>query len=263
MSLTRIAQYISDILCIALIGRLLVLRLHTVYRVFCAFLIFELFSSSIALLETFLGSPRLDYRVTWLCLRVLAWALSLWTIYALLAAILAKLQGILEFSRWILNITFVLAILIAVATAAPEYSVSGACPTCQPIDRAVLVGLVIERVISMCLLLAILSILAFILWFPVRMPRNLVVFSVGFAIFFATKTSLLLARSYWSPESSRILSQAVALILGACFAYWALFITRGGEATVQIGHSWQAGDRERLMSQLESLNTSLLKTARR
>jgi len=102
------------------------------------------------------------------------------------------------------------------------------------------------------------------LWFPVRMPRNLAIFSTGFVIWFAAKTGLLLARSYWSPESVDFLSTSMNVILSACFAYWSVFITQQGEtAAVRIGHSWHVGEQERLIGQLEAMNTALLRAARR
>ncbi len=52
-------------------------------------------------------------------------------------------------------------------------------------------------------------ILLFLLWFPVEISRNLVVFSAGFVVYFAAKTSLLLERSFWSHDSTRIVSMAI------------------------------------------------------
>src|ERR1700685_3385305 len=170
MTVTDIAQYISDALEFALIVRLLMLRLHSVYQVFCAFLLFDLFSSAVFFVTTY---ARLHYLVAWMALRPIAWVLSLWMVYALLDAMLVNLPGILRLSRKLLNFVFIAALIVALFTARPEYSASGLATSPAATNRAFGVVLVLERVISSAALLILLAILAFILWFPVQMPRNL------------------------------------------------------------------------------------------
>ncbi|MBV9296930.1 MAG: hypothetical protein JO145_15270 [Acidobacteriaceae bacterium] len=258
MHWSRIAQYISNCFALALIIRLLILRLHTVYRVFCLFLLWELLASGILMLG------GLDYRLSWMGTRIVSWVLSLYMVYALLEAVLATFPGILRFSRRALNVTFTLAVLLALLTAFPEYSASALTGSSNPIDRALGVAFVLERAISLAALLALLSILGFILWFPIRMPRNLAIFSVGYVIYFAAKTALLLARSYLAPERSDLFSVVLNVILTGCFIYWIMLISRQGEiARVQIGHSWHLVEQKRLIGQLEAINTALLRASRR
>ena len=265
MNWGHIAQAGNAALAILLIVRLLILRLHSVYRVFSAFLLFDLLSSLITFLETLLHDPRLDYRITWMGLESISWILSLWVVYALLAAILANLPGILSFSRKLLNATFLVAFLIALLTAEPEYSLGALSGPVDGIDRAVRIVFVSERVVSMVALLVLVFIIAFILWFPVQMPKNLVIFSIGFIVYFAALTALLLAQSFWAHEISRTISNIILLVPTACYAYWAVLITAPGEERiVRIGHSWRgATEQKRLIGQLEAMNLALLRAARR
>ncbi len=264
MNWSHIAQGVSDALTVILIVRLSTLRLRSVYRIFCIFLLFELLASLIIFLETVAHDPRLDYRLTWMGLRVIAWILSLWMVYALLEAALATRPGILRFSRKLLNSTFVVAIAIALVTAKPEYSVQGLPVPMDSIERAVRITFVLERVISMTALLALISILAFVLWFPVPMPRNLAVFSLGFLVYFSAKTGLLLAYTFWSPRNAQLFSDGVIFVLAACFAYWTLFINAAGEkAPVTMGHSWHLGEQKRLLGQLEAMDSALARASRR
>jgi hypothetical protein len=188
----------------------------------------------------------------------------LWTVYALLEAVLAKLPGILGFSRKLLNSAFILAGILGLLTARPEYFASGAAAFVDPIARTVGIGIVLDRVISTVALLVLVCILGFLLWFPVEVSKNLVVFSIGFLVYFSTKTGLLLMGSVWSHESLDIISNLIMFISGACFAYWAIFITPEAETVpVRIGHIWQRREQERLIGQLEAINIALLRTARR
>jgi hypothetical protein len=267
MNWSRTAQYVSDILALVLIIRLAAIRVRLpgVYRVFVAFLAFQLLESLLSLaLYAFKGVLHLDYRLLWMPLQAISWVLSLWMVYALLSEILKSLPGILRFSRLVLNIIFALAILLALFTVVPEYSAAGGAKFADPIDRLLIAVFVLNRAVAMAALLVFACILAFILWFPVEMRRNLAVFSVGLVIYFATKVALLLARSYLSHENTRVLSTTMAFVVAACFAYWIVAITPHGQAVqVRWGHSWRLDEQRRLMTQLESMNTALLRAATR
>lgn len=261
MDVTDIAQYISDGLALALIVRLSILRLHSVYRVFCAFLLFDLFSSAAFFVATY---AHLHYLVVWMVLRPVAWVLSLWMVYALLDAMLANLPGILRLSRKLLNFVFLAALILALFTVRPEYIASGLAASPAATNRAYAVALVLERVISSAALLALVGMLAFIVWFPVQMPRNLAVFSIGFVAYFATTTALFLAHTYLSNVELHVMSYLVVLLHAACVAYWLLVINRAGETKpVRMGHSWGPAEQERLVGQLEVMNDALLRASRR
>lgn len=268
MNWSSIAQATSDILAIILIVRLVSLRLHTVYRIFSVFLICDLSFSLIDRMESFIHNARFDYRLTWISGTVIGWVLALCMVYALLQAILGELPGILRFSRKLLNITFIAAIALSLITSRIDEAMATSngylATAASPIGRAVTIAFDLDRVISTVALLVLLVILAFVLWFPVQMPRNLVIFSIGLVVYFAANTALMLTRGLWSKQSLFLVSNVIAFVLSACYAYWTIFITREGEArSVRIGHRWQAREQERLVGQLEALNASLLRAARR
>src|ERR1700728_3483036 len=255
MTATDIAQYISDGLALALVLRLLLLRLHSVYRVFCAFLLFDLFSSAVFFVTTHTRYLYLDYRWAWMGLRPIAWVLSLWMVYALVDAILANLPGIQRLSHKVLNIIFVGALALALFTAEPEYTASQLSASPLTGNRAMAAVFVMERVIFMAALLILLAMLAFILWFPVQMPRNLAVFSVGFVVLFAARVALLLAHTYWTNANREVLSNATSFTLAGCCAYWLILINRAGETKpVRMGHSWGPVEQQRLACQLAGMN---------
>jgi hypothetical protein len=267
MNWSRTAQYVSDFLALVLIIRLAAIRVRLpgVYRIFVVFLAFQLLDSLLSLaLYAFRHQFHLDYRLLWMAFQIISWVLSLWMVYALLSEILKSLPGILRFSRVVLNVIFALAILLVLLTVLPEYSAAGGAKFPDPIDRFLIAFFVLNRAVAMAALLVLACILAFILWFPVQMHQNLAVFSVGLVVYFAVKVALLLARSYLSHESTHLLSTTMAFVVAACFAYWIVFITAHGQAIqVRWGHSWRLEEQRRLMTQLESMNTALLRAARR
>ena len=264
-------QYVELGLGFVLVWKLLSLQLHRVYRYFCVFLLADLSGTVVWIIQKYLrGTPfRFDYRIAWLVQHAVVWAFTLLTVYALLDAILVQLPGILRLSRRVLKISFLVAIMIGLLTAFPEYRAAALSQPLQgPLAHVTAGALVFDRVIATVALLTLLCILLFLLWFPVEMSRNLVTFFSGFVVYFALKACLVLAISLWS-NGARDFIHVVSLLTGgmsaALFAYWAIFITKAGErvpAKLSVAplHSRQE---DLLMAQLEAMNTSLLRAVRR
>lgn len=264
MNWSHISQGINDAFSLILVVRLTALRLHGVYRLFCLFLLVQLAGSGIAFIEELTPVHHPDYRITWMLLEAVVWIISLGTVYALLMAALRTLPGILTFSQRVLNVTFLVAILAALWSAKAEFAASKASSYIIPIQRAVALTIVLNRAICSAALLALVAILFFILWFPVQMPKNLAVFSVGLGVYFAVTTGSSLAWSFWSSTSLQVLDNVTMVVLSICYAYWAIFITADGECVpVRMGHSWHRGEQQKLIGQLEAMNASLLRAARR
>jgi len=264
MSWVRIGQDVNIALGLGLIVRLLTLRLQRVYRIFCLFLLAEFGASLIAFGKAMAPEWLPDYRISWMIGRAVIWIFTLWTVYALLEAVLSNLPGILRFSRKLLNWVFVVAIFFGLITARAEYLAARLPRATDGIDQAVGVSFVLDRVVCTIALFALVAILGFLVWFPVEISKNLVVFTTGFLVYFVAKAALLLTRSVWSHESIRLMSNLILFISSACFAYWAVFISKQGEAVpIRIGHGWAAHDHERLVTQLEGMNTALLRASAR
>jgi hypothetical protein len=261
------AQYATEALSLILILRLFLLRdrREKVYLIFALFLVAELLSS----LGFFILRHRVDYRLLWIFTTSLLWIFYLAVVYSLARAVLAELPGILRFSRKFLIVVFPLSILVALSTARGEYWATGGASFKNQIDRVLVICYVLDRAISMSALLVLIVILAFILWFPVKMSRNLAILSVGFVVYFGALTGLDLLRSYsgrgmFQRHTIAIFDVCANLVLVLCFAYWIAFMDlKGKTAQVRIGHSWRPADQTRLIQQLESLDLALLQSSRR
>ena len=153
MSWTRIALCISDVVGVTLAFRLLSLRLHRVYSVFCAYLIYGLLCSSVFFLQVF--TKALDYRITYVVAAVGTWVLTLWMVYALLEAILGRLPGILRFSRRLLVLIFALATVLALLSARSELRAAQSSYAIWSVTFDVLLVNVVERVVTTVSLLAV------------------------------------------------------------------------------------------------------------
>lgn len=256
-----IALFTNDVLGIVLIVRLLSLRLHRVYKVFCLYLLLVLVGPPLGLLEH--SVKALDYRVLYVLIAAGSWALTLWMVYSLLGAILARLPGILRFSRRLLAFVFALSTVVAIIAARPEFQSDQTSHAGWSLDLAVALATLVERVVTTVSLLALLAIQTFILWFPVSLPRNLVLFSIGFVFNFVCETVLLLFRGMLPPSADAVIDPINLFVLGACLLYFSLVITGPGEIIpVRLGHIWQVSQQDRLFRQLEQINGALLRSAR-
>ncbi len=266
-----IAQYLGIGLSIVLIVRLLSLRLHAVYRVFGLLLLIDLSGSVVWLilrfspsaLQAFLSS-HLDYRVVWTVNHLLTCAALVTATYLLLGEILKELPGILRFSRKFLNGSFIVAAAVAVLTMKPEYSASGYSAYTSAMEGLMLGELIIDRAVSTVVFLVLLSILCFLLWFPITTPRNLAVFIIGFTAYAAGNVTLLLVQSLWLHRTSQLVSLCVQLLTCGCLAFWLAFITNAGESvSTKLRYRLSQEDQNRLLHRLDIINESLLRAAER
>jgi hypothetical protein len=255
----RIALALSCLLGIILVIRLLSLRLHRIYSVFCIFVFVQVLGSAAYTYEVLYTS--LDYRITFLLVAIVAWVVVLWLVYGFLGAVLATLPGILRFSRKVLNCTCAVAAALTLFGAHAALALFSSDPSRDTAAKAVMI---MDPYVNATALVVLLAILAFVLWFPVEMPKNLVRFSFGLIAYFTAQICLVLVPQFIPGVSAAYLSVATTLANGICFLYWSLALTAEGEtSSVRIGHGWRPREQQRLLQQLEGMNAALLQGARR
>jgi hypothetical protein len=263
MTFTMVGQYLNVLLATILLLRLAALRLYSHYWPFLLFVFFECFQSLVSIVWG-LAKPDFDYRIVWVTLRFGGWCVTFCMVYALLKALLRKLPGILRFSQWLLNGVIVVAICLAMLTVRPEYAAAPSAKYPSVLAKITLAALALERAFAMAEILAILAILAFLLRFPIRLPRNLVAFTGGMCLYLLIKVGLLLARSYLPslPDSFiQGLSITISLAFSLCLLVWTLVVTRAGETTTStIGLNWRRIPHEQIVRQLEAMNAALLRS---
>jgi hypothetical protein len=262
MNLDNVTQYATEVLALVLIFRLLRLReaRNAVYSIFVAFLAVQLLGTSAYFICD--HWHQFDYRMVWFTFTAVLAVFSLLLAYSLAKAVLAELPGILRFSRMFLNGVFSVAILIAFSTSKSEYWLTPAKNLRARSDQLIYVFIVAEKGISLAAVIVLIAILAFILWFPVKMSKNLALFSIGLAVYFASKAAVKLLSIYTPASTGAVLDQCLSGCLILCFVYWLVFITAQGRLTdVRLGHGWHKDEQEKLLVQLEALNGALLRSS--
>lgn len=250
-----IGAYANASVGAGLIARLFISGLARKHRVFTAFLCYDL-ALTVSVLSLAKAGFRCDYRMLWLLSRPLDWFFYVAVVYALLRDVMMQHPGIWSISRKVLVGSFASSIAIACISAGFQ---ANSAMLSGPINLAV----TLEQACVTASLLLLLATLAYFLWFPVEVTRNVASMSSGLVVYFAVKAMLLLARNLWSPHSVRLVSTALIFVSTATCLLWVLLLSRSGESrTVRVGHSWDPQQQQSLIDKLEAINKTLTHSVR-
>lgn len=226
-------------------------RLYRLYPSFFCYLLAALFQS-VAL--TLTPNDDTHYPYAWMStegLIVCFYALIVLECYTIA---LRDLPGIASFSRRYIRVGLGLAIIISLLLLGLEKAPNGSM---------VATFLIFERVVVTSLVIFVLLILGFLVYYPVPLSRNAIVYSIAYSIYFLDKATVLLLANrirYFSRGFGTLLIVVSTL----CLVFWLFALNKRGETkTVVVGHRWKPGDEERLLSQLQGINDHLIRTARK
>jgi len=227
-------------------------RLFRSYRWFTAFLATELaqFGASLC----FKVNTR-AYGNVWLVTEPLLWVLHILIVLELYQRVLAGYKGISTLGRWVFMAAVVVAVTVALATLSPDLS--------NPSQkfRIILYYSVLKRAIFSSVAIFLLFITGFLVWYPIPLNRNVVVFAMVYAPYFLGNVAALLVRNVAGPDVTRAVSTAMLAIDCVCVSIWLVFLNRKGEARkIVMGHQWKPGDDERLVAQLNAVNRVLTRS---
>lgn len=122
----------------------------------------------------------------------------------------------------------------------------------------------VERTVDVWALALLCLITAFLLWFPVKLRRNSVLYLLGFFVYFAARSASLLLVDLLPARDLSAISTAVLLVSLLCLIVWIVALRRDANDTVTVvGHRWDPSAAERLSAQLNAINASLLRLSRR
>jgi hypothetical protein len=237
-------------LLVTLIVRLWLAGLHRIYPFFFSYLLAEL-------LQTVFGAAipykAHVYRYFWMASEGIIACCYTLIVVELYRVVLRDLPGIATISRRYITITVAIATVGSLFLLRLEEDPRNYVSTFLVIERAIVVSLVIF----------ILLVSAFLAYYPIPLNRNVVIYSIGYAVYFLTKATALLVRTlghHVSPQISTIL----LVVSSACLLFWALTLNRQGETrAVVVGHKWKVEDEARLLSKLKAINAHLVSAGKK
>jgi hypothetical protein len=245
-----------NILASALVvGRLYWTGLYRTYRFFFAGLAFALLRS-LALLP--FGPRHLTYYRIWATTEPVLWLWFVMVVFELYSLVLKHYRGIYSLGRMFFFAAVATATIISALTVLP--TMTGALAK-HPL---LLYYALAERGIVTSLAIFLLLLMALVTWFPVPLSHNLLIHSSVYSVYFFANNVINLIWHLRGAEAGYGTNMArFAVSIGCCLC-WAFLLTPRGEermASLRLGRS--PLEEKRLLGQLEGLNATLLRTARK
>jgi hypothetical protein len=233
--------------------RLYKFGLHRKFRVFFAYLIFwTVYAAAVVAISS---TSHLFFYI-YVFVRPLEWLFYVLLILELYGLLLARHKGLYTVGRWALCIGLAVSVAISSATLLPRLSSSAKHSWLLPILYTVERGLVFSLVVFLLL------ILVFLMRYPIQLTRNVVVHAALFSILFLSNTLGLLLFSILSVRLSRPVNLAMMGVSAVCILLWlTLLDDRGEETTAKLPFIGPERE-ERLVSQLNAINSTLLRATR-
>jgi hypothetical protein len=237
---------------LAMLALCVKMRLDGLDRIYKYFFGYQLLQLLETLVPIFFRLDGLLYRNYYVVSETLVLFFSALVVLELYSIVLRGLKGFTTISRRFIHGTLALAIFLSLLPLIWEKTPNTVTGYFFSFERPVLCSL----------LIFLLLITGFLVYYPVPLGRNALIYLVGYAIWLTTDVTELFIRNlghYWP----RLWSDAHMVVYVACLLLWCLGLSRQGEnKTVVLGHQWRPGDDERLLAELEAINASLLRWGR-
>jgi len=234
--------------------RLFTAGLHRRYRVFflyCAFATLHL-----GVLDSFSQSSD-AYQHIWVLTEPVEWLFFVLLVLEIYSLVLQDYRGLATVGRW----TLILAVVLAVGASLASLMVPSQLTTQGHLMRYYYVA---ERAVYLSLALFLLTILAFMVQYPVAPSRNIVIHSFVFSFYFLGNTVLYLMVTTRGKGFLIFVTYALdACALAALGAWLALLKPAGETRKLALRPQWMPGKEEDLVNQLKYLNAALLRAGRR
>jgi hypothetical protein len=202
-------------------------------------------------------NPRGEYYVKfWVISEPLTWVFYVGVVLELYRLVLERHKGLYTLGRWALyfgmTISVGLSILSLLLHIKPAQK-SKALSYIYPIDRG----------ITLCLAIFLILMLFLISRYPVSLSRNVILHAGLYTVFFLSNTLGIILSTVFGLRIYTEINIGLMVVSCACVYSWLIFLsTKGEEVRVSIPHFGPEHE-ERLLYQLDSLNTTLLKVARK
>jgi hypothetical protein len=240
---------IQEAALLVLIVRLWNAGLHRVYPYFFGYLLADFIEEAI-----FWAIPyrSRSYVYFWLVSEGIDACFYALIVSELYKIVLRDLPGIASISRRYLKVTLAIAIATSLLLLRLEEAPANVVST----------FLVIERAIVFSVVIFILLVTAFLVYYPISLNRNVVAYSVGYAVYFLCKATGLFIRTLGHYVLREINTILIA-VSAACLVFWAITLSRRGEERlVVVGHQWNRDDEQRLLSKIRAINDNLVSTGK-
>lgn len=236
--------------------RLYSLDLHRKYRFFFLVIVAQV-ARSVSLLP-------FDYRTQiyyelWLWTEPVLWLSYILVVYELYSLVLKQYQGISSVGRRFFFVGVAISSVVAsvLVMATTTTALGGR-------QRMVYPYVLVERSIFGALAIFLFLLLVLVTWFPVPLSRNLLIHATVYTAYFFINNVFLMIYQLAGKNVAALTNDVRLLTALVCYGSWVFLLSRSGEdrtASLSLGRS--EVEERRLLDQLQALNSTLLRTARK
>ncbi len=243
---------LSFLLSVILAVRLFVLKLAPTYRFFLTFLLFYTARTLLAL-PFDINSPT--YENIWKVTEPVTWVLSVLVVLELCSLAFKEYRGIQALGRWMIYGSLVLSLVFSIIILVPTWRSSKEPPF--SVQRF----LMVERGIDFCLVLLLLTVLASLVIFPVRLSKNMAIHSVLYSIYFMSLSAGIFVANVGGKHLFWIMSSSLMGVMSVCLIAWVALLTRQGEEIIMVMRGPLPVAEDQLVEHLASINATLMRAS--
>ena len=229
--------------------------LHRIYRLFFIYIAIRL-ARSLVLLP--IPTDKTLYGTIFVVSLPFLWFLYVLVVLELYSLVLGNYKGIASLGRWALILALIISVFVSGISLLPDLS--------NPAEKypTLLTFFVIERGVVSSLAVFLLLISGFVAWYPVPLNRNTLIHCIVFSVYFLSMTMAVFIRNVTGDQITPGVNLALVIAHLLTLLVWIAFLNRAGESRkVLLRLQWRAEDEERLVGQLNAINSTLLRAARR
>jgi hypothetical protein len=233
-------------------------RLHTRYRNFFAFFLFRLVDTlaAVSVIQMF-GNRSDAYFYLWITATPLGWVFYVLVVLELYALILEKHPGVYTLGRWGMYLGIGVAVILSGMALLPKIK-----PAMPQRSFWLFVILGVDRGVTFALVLFVLIMLVMLACYPVPLSRNVKVHAVLYTVLFLSSTLNALLHSAFGLKYASSIDAIFMGVSSVCGWMWFFFLRPAGEEVRTRLPELDPEQESRLLHQIESLNTTLLKVSR-
>ena len=227
------------------------------FRIYRALFVFAIFEATRAAMTLALSRTTAFYTWFYFATEPITWVLyALMTLEAYQTA-LSGFPAISSVSRRFVSVSLAAAVVLSVASLAFGASNDSPYPSLEAF-------LLVRRVVNASLLLFVVCLALVLFWFPVPLNRNALVNAATFTFYFGATTGAIFLRNLTGPESTAAANVALMCAANCMVIAWMVLLNpQGQQQSVTAGIPRDRERAERLIGQLESLNSTLAGSARK
>lgn len=236
-------------------GKLLITGLYRRYRIF-----FWYFSFRVAngIWPFFFESNSKTYAYLWAWTEPINLIFYVWVVLELCALVLEKHRGLYSLGRWAMGFGMAVSLTLSFLSLLPKIT-----PAMPQRTRYLGYFFAADRGVTFCLAIFLLLMLFLLSRYPVPLSRNVILHATLYTVFFLSNTLSVILSSVFGFKKYAAVDTGLTGVSILCALAWIFFLNPAGEEVrMTISHLGPEHE-ERLLYQLDSLNTTLLRASRK